>query len=282
MFSRRLLRPALFACLLALAALLAFSFVRPSTPAAPGGAISLQRPSFVDVAHAETDGTNSIASFLDDEAGISAYFQAPFTINLNDVRDLFRTIETETPEYIIGSIAVQDYPESEDVHVYIHVNGWVLAYYLKVDPAGKIFDWRGYTNNGTIPTKLDKTLAVVGAQIGASSANASYYDFRWPNATNMMLIAEANYGGGSESFEVNVPASFSYYERSWSLGVISSGYSGSIWLDGVMLYGYTPYGDWATFQGTLTATQLSPGVFHTIRVDGSNAFGGLALVYRVP
>ena len=57
------------------------------------------------VARAET---GAISSFLDDEAGISAYFDASATIDLNDVRSLFRTIEVETADYIIGSIPVSD------------------------------------------------------------------------------------------------------------------------------------------------------------------------------
>jgi hypothetical protein len=45
----------------------------------------------------------------------------------------------------------------------------------------------------------------------------TYYDFRYPNATHLMLIVEWVYNG-TDSFEINIPGSFAYYERSWSLG----------------------------------------------------------------
>ncbi len=51
------------------------------------------------------------------------------------VRNRFRTIEAETNDYIIGSVDLQDYPEQFDTHVYIHRDGWFMAYYLAADPA---------------------------------------------------------------------------------------------------------------------------------------------------
>jgi hypothetical protein len=66
------------------------------------------------------------------------------SITINSVASLFRTIEVSTTDYIIGSIPVPNYPETEDAHAYIHKDGWMLAYYLKVDPVGKIVDWQSY------------------------------------------------------------------------------------------------------------------------------------------
>jgi hypothetical protein len=193
---------------------------------------------------------------------------------LSDVTGLFRTIETQTSQYIIGSIAVQNYLETQDVHVYVHVDGWVLAYYLKTDPTGKIFDWYSYTGGTTIPTKLEKTLLAVGSAIGAPSPTITFYHFQYPNATNMMLIAE-DYQNGND-FTVQLPSSFAYYERSWSLhGKYSN--DNHFNLDGQTIKSYA-YCD-CVDAGTLTASQLSPDTTHTIAVDDD---GGLALIYRVP
>lgn len=71
-------------------------------------------------------------------------------------------------------MAVPDYPESEDVHVYVHRDGWFLAYYLVADPAGKIVNWRLYHNTGrnNLSTKLE-TRVVRGRFAGWG--NAQWY-----------------------------------------------------------------------------------------------------------
>lgn len=235
----------------------------------------LQMPLFADVARADT---GAIASFMEDEAGISCYFQASSSITLDDVKDIFRTIEVETADYIIGSVPVGEYPESEDVHVYVHTDGWMVAYYLAADPAAKIFDWRHYHDNGltTITTKLENTLAVLAGEAGVSFTEGIYYDFRYPNATHLMLIAEW-VSNGTDSFEVNLPGSFAYSERSWSLGSIDDG---SYTLDEVKIFGWQD-GSWRTTEDTLSASQMLPDQFHTIDIWGQNyTYGGLALIYK--
>ncbi len=245
----------------------------------PENVLDLQAPPFVDVAKAET---LSAASVITEEAGISAWFQASSGINLDNVRSAFRTIETETSDYILGSVPVEGYEESQDVHVYVHTDGWVLAYYLSEDPVGKIFDWQAYHEDErtSITTKLENTIALVSTEAGVpySSSDVSYYDFRYPNATNLMLIIEwVDYG--DDSCEINLPGSFTYYERSWSLG--ASDGSAEYHLDGVEIEDDS---EWVN-HGTLTASQLLPDQFHTIGLDEYGpgyGYGGLALIYGVP
>jgi hypothetical protein len=265
---------------------LAFGLVgRPSTPANTNNVFKLQAPPFVGVALANTD---SITSTIEDEAGISAYFQASTSIDLNSVRSVFRTIEAETADYIIGSVAVPNYGEEWDVHVYVHKDGWVLAYYPAGDPVGKIFDWIAYNNAGrtNISTKLENTLVRVADAAEVPFPSATYYHFQHPNATHLMLIVEWT-GTLSDSCQVKLPESFIYYERSWSLGSIVCSWSGCVaWykLDGATIQAHSQSGGWQISQGTLTANQLLPGQFHTIEVytDYNPAYGGLALVYKVP
>ena len=259
--------------LVAVILVITFSLVRqPHTQYDDPVTFNLQAPLFVTEARAEA---GSVASFMEDEAGISCYYQASSSITLDDVSDAFRTIEVETSDYIIGSIPVSDYPESSDAHVYVHTDGWVVAYYLAADPVGKIFDWRAYDGT-TIPIKLENTIAVVAGEAGVAYSTCTYYDFRYPNATKMMLVAEAS--GGIDSFEVNLPGTFGFFERSWSLG------NGTdivdLYLDGEKLAGTNS--DYHTTQGTLTAAQLLPDTSHIFTVEAlhDEAYGGLALVYR--
>ena len=250
---------------------------RPATPAEADHIFRLQAPPFARAASAEAI---EVASVIENEAGISAWFQASSSINLNSVRGVFRTIETETANYIIGSVPVPNYTEAWDVHVYVHKDGWILAYYLAADPVGKIYDWKAYHNSGrtTLSTKLENVIAVVANAAGVpfSSANVTYYDFRYPNATHLMLIAEWG-DSDRDSFQVRLPGSFAYYERSWSLAN-TTGYA-IYWLNGVQIKDIDVY--WQMAHGTFSATQLPPDQYHTIEVTGSD-YAGLTLVYRVP
>ena len=271
---RRILFPCLLAAVLFLAPGLASKPGQPTN----GHVFSLQAPSFVGVARAEE---GAIASVIEDEAGISAYFQAPTGINLDDVRDEFRTIETETSEYIIGSVPIFNYDITEDAHVYVHVDGWVLAYYLADDPVSNIFDWQSYDEETISSTKLQNVLAVMASAAGSPFPGATYYDFRYPNATNLMLVAKVSHG----SFEIQLPSGFAYYDRSWSLAswwpYCSYCDCGAYYLDDVLIqchYGGEP----VISHGALTTGQMLPDTVHTIYVGGAKAYGGLAIVYRIP
>jgi len=265
-----------------LALLFGVGGVRLARPAEPDNAHALKAPPFLSVAYAQEAAPEAaLASIFDSEAGIAAYFQSPDSINLATVAPLYRTIETQTAQYIIGSMAVPEYPESEDVHLYIHTNGWAMAYYLKGDPVGRIFDWKGYTGGAAIPTRLENVLNVVVSQIGIAQPTMTFYHFQYPNATHMLLVAEQGPTvNGTDSFQVNLTSAYGYYERSWSLGCYSSwmdscGYS----VDGVSIAGLTD----AISQGFVTPAQLAPDAFHTIAVNGgSGAKAGLTLIYRVP
>lgn len=247
---------------------------RPAAPASGDNAIHLAAPSFVAIANAQEEG-DAPTAFPQDEAGISAYFHASNAINLSDVRSIYRVIEAETSDYLIGSVPPANYPERFDVHVYIHRSGWFLAYYLAADPAAKIFDWHAYTS-GSIPTLLENVLAVAANAAGVSYPGATYYDFRFPNANRLLLAAEDNRNGSQ--FQVNLPGSYAYYERSWSLR--STGHWAHLNLDGVRIIDNPDYAD-----GALTASQLLPDRYHAFDVwnDYNDlSYAGLALVYRVP
>ena len=225
----------------------------------------------------------SPTAFPQDEAGISAYFRAPFSITIASVRPAFRTIEYEDSNYIIGSVAVPDYPESEDVHVYVHRDGWFLAYYLVADPAGKIVDWRLYHNTGrnNLSTKLESALSVVALPVGVTPSGISFYDFRYPNSNRLMLVADW-VQHGYDTFEVNLANNFAYFERSWAFG--SGGDGCDLTLNGQNLVSGCP-GGWCNRQGVLTALQLPPGQFNSFQVHdywSNYAYGGLVLIYRVP
>ena len=240
---------------------------QPSAVASTPHTLALVAPALAGMSgQAAVD--NTIAQRLDAEAGISAYFKSPDPITLSQVRPMFRTIETETPDYILGSIGIPNYPEEHfDAHVYIHRTGWILAYYLRDALISKIIDGRAQTIN---TTKLNNVVAAVASTAGAPFTSATHYDFRYPSATNMLLVAEHHSNG--DSFTIRLPASYGYFERGWAL---SSDYY--FRLNGVerqaqFNVNYMKY-------GTISASELMPDTTHTIQVY---PYGVLIIMYRVP
>ncbi len=176
---------------------------------------ALRPPAFLSVANAQ-EGPRAGTNFLEEEAGLAAYANAGRTILLEAIRPLFRTIERETSEYIIGSVPAPDYDEGWDVHVYAHRDGWVVAYYLSHEPAVKIMDWRHYQGAAALDTQLDNVLTLVLNQVGVVPSNVGYYHFQHPNATHVMLVADYEDAGNVwDSFQLQIPGAFNVYERGW-------------------------------------------------------------------
>jgi hypothetical protein len=256
---------AVLAILLILAAL-AFGSRADTASASPGTALS--RPAFL----ADTAPNDTAAAFigekLDAEAGISAWVQTGLPIDLNLVRGQFRTIETDTADYIIGSVPVPNYVEHYDPHVYIHKNGWVLAYYLKTDPAAKIVD----VKNETIGSdKLGSTVANLAALAGTPAQEIAYYDFRFPNATHMLMVEENDDNG--KDFNIQLPTGYSYNELSFA--TYGPNY---IYIDDARVD--TQYSSDNTGYGTFTLSQLLPGTKHTVEI--SYWYGVVVIIHRVP
>ncbi|MEA3417340.1 MAG: hypothetical protein U9R02_14570, partial [Thermodesulfobacteriota bacterium] len=184
--------------------------------------ISLVPPSFIGLASATEAMGNGVSatsragtSFLEEEAGISAYTNVGEEINLERAKSAYRTIEYETDEYIIGSVPLPDYAETEDVHAYVHKDGWVVTYYLKGEPVAKIVDWEDYSTDERITgTKLEDGVGVVCNAAGVPIRDLKYYDFRYANADKMMIVADAQWTEGTDTFKLKLPSDFVFYEKS--------------------------------------------------------------------
>jgi len=134
-----------------------------------------------------------------------------------------------------------------------------------------------------ISTKLENAITIVANAASISFDNAVFYDFRYPNATHLMLVVEWVYSEnyGSDSCEINLPSEFDYYHRSWSLAASDDG---EYRLNGETIKSVSDC-PLCTFEGTLTVSQLLPDQFHSIEVVGRSrdyVYGGLALVYGAP
>ena len=167
-------------------------------------------------------------NFPADKVGIAAYVKldAPpdqMAQVLTDALNYYS--DKETPEtnqyYVIGVVEVdnevpyrqwKNYP-----HLYIGLDGWMVAYYLKDQEASRIMQWKGYTPGEITTTTLKDAIDQMCQNLGVGySGEVKYYDFACPQATKMTLVAETVPGGqnqASNSFSVVIPGTL--YEASY-------------------------------------------------------------------
>jgi hypothetical protein len=253
--------------------------------------ISLEMPPFIGIAGASEsevrvmrEGTN----FLEEEAGISAYTNVGMEIDLDNAKEVYRTIEVEKENYTIGSVALPNYAESNDVHVYVHKDGWIVAYYLKDEPIAKMVNYKNYMENGDITLKLDNALGRMCDGVGLPLFYTTFYDFRYPNANKLMIIVDGQWVEGTDTFDMKIPSDVRVYDRSYYHWLWDSDGS-SFKLDGTEISSLGGCGDcWRSDYGKLTPTQLMPDEFHMISLwhdeDGyyekGHACVAIVLAYR--
>ena len=231
------------------------------------GAIFLARPAFAE-------GMDT--TFLEEEAGISAYTNVGQAIDLEMAKTVFRTIEYETDEYIVGSVPLPDYAETEDVHVFVHRDGWVVSYYLRDEPTGKIVDWEDYGGGAITGTKLEDGIFVVCAAIGVAAGDYKYYHFKYPYANKLMIVAEEANADGYDTFRIKLPSDFIFYERSYSHDHGGQS-SSSMRIDGEGISNVY----YSTNYGLISPSQLLVDVFHVVGISG-RGYGAIVLLYQEP
>jgi len=243
--------------------------------AGPERTLSLQAPAFVQAASEENSRMpEEVAAMLSNEAGISAYIQTSNPIDLSLVEGEFRTIETQTADYIIGSVPVPDHPEHFDTHVYVHSDGWIIAYYMNGSATSKMVDVRAQTINST---KLETVVAIIAGALGESVADLKYYDFRYPNATNILMIAEDDNNGNY--FFIELPSDYAYSERSWAVFATSSQY---IYIDGNAMTAHWYSNSWDMGYGSISSSELLVGESHGVQLCNYGQYGVLVITYRAP
>ena len=216
------------------------------------------------------------SSFLESEAGVTAYSQLSTPIDLTQAKQAYKNIEHETADYLIGSVSLPGYGETHDVHVYLDTDGWIAAYYFANEPAAKIVDWRDY-GGSIIPTKLEDALWKVANQISRGLPYTSFYDFRNPSATKITIITDEKVGeAGVDTFTLYVPGEYVLYDRSWSHALRADFFggatSGSITLGGTELHSGSTAGvgtGWWIWEGGINPTLLPKDTWLTVTVSNS-------------
>ncbi len=260
------------------------------------GVIPLMPPPFTGIAGASPTGSvisQANTSFLEEEAGVCAYTKLTPPVNLITAKTAFKAIEYECEDYIIGSVAVSD-DESDDVHVYVSKDGWLVAYYLKEEPFPKILK----TMMNFDDNKLKDALKKVCDALWVSLPTLNYYDFRYPNANKIMIIADkasgycsTTYEYFSDSFRFMIPkeVAINVSKMYWVIFLVK-GDNAYLYLDGTMLTHLThgeEYGE-LTFAQPGVPGNIIPGDYYTVNVkvlvhgygQYGEANGGILLIYR--
>lgn len=161
------------------------------------------------------------------EAGISAYLKLDRRVDLAQAKPFFRGIQAMGDEYLIGIIELEGLPEEMWPHLYVDSEGWLLAYYSKHDPASKLMAWDKYDGGKITTTTLREaiwkfakglfTAIRLPFDFSAVESRLHYYDFRYPEATQLLLFVDTVEGKTvSDSMRYSIPLPINVYEASWS------------------------------------------------------------------
>lgn len=246
-----------------------------------GSAYALAHPAFTQAANAEL-------SFLEKEAGIALYLNAGKTIELSRAKAGYRSIEKEATNYIIGSIALPDLPESEDVHCLVHKDGWIVVYYLKGEPVAKIIDWKYWSGGRLANNKLQAGLEKMCNILGLPTTGAKYYHFQYPLANKLMIVIDTITGSGEDTFKIIIPKEIAVHEVSWSYYEEYAWGDSYFKIDGKII-DQMFNGRYETDYGFLSGG-LSPDTTHIVSISSASAgrekdaLGGvcIVLVYKEP
>ncbi len=175
-------------------------------------------------------------TFPVNEAGIAAYLQVKDITPEKLSKVPFEKIEKQGKSYLIGIMRISPSPEGLGVtypHIYIGMDGWIVAYYLRNEKMAEIVQF--YTSNyhpvvsGTV---LETAIRVVcqNAQLDCSLNEIKYYDFEFPEANKMTIIANclSGFRCGRPTFLISVPGKV--YEASYKIS--TTGHQLSLSLNG--------------------------------------------------
>lgn len=212
-------------------------------------------------------------TFLDDEAGIAAYFHFDGPVNLesNLLVNQFRLITTNNGNYLLGMVPSpgwENYPQM-DLRIFVHNSGWAMAFYSNNMPSALITP----RNTGGIYT-LEVVLNNIAAAIELEPPTISFHDFRYPDAEKMMYLEMASTGQVDRTAEVRLPLGNMYHHRAYYH--ISEGLFGTSWLflDNVQI-SYLHDGLRTEY---IPPAKMVPGALHLLRMKTSWGGGMVSFV----
>lgn len=197
---------------------------------------------FIQIKKIKAQETTS-TTFPVDEAGIAAYVEAK-NITVEKLSKVpFETIEKRDETFVYGKIQKYILGEGEAPHVYIGLDGWIVAYFLREEPVSKMVNvnwkgwpqWKAYLN----PNSLEIVISNLCTQLKLDcSSQIKYYDFEFPEANKMTIIGHcAGWGCASSQRNFLVSISGKLFEASYAIRIgANATYSLSAELDGQKVF----------------------------------------------
>ncbi|NQE45412.1 hypothetical protein C5S31_05265 [ANME-1 cluster archaeon GoMg2] len=245
--------------------------------------LSLKEPPFLIASAQEMGAMDAQTCSLEDEAGISAYWNVGSEINLNMAREAYKSIDTETDEYIIGIVQSVEIPSLVEIYprVYTRKDGWILAYIPKGYSEGGIFQRReaNYVTRTTLYNAIRYVCAVANVN-QPSSHGMTYYNFQQPEAEEMLVISERAYSG-SNKFNYTIQTGVTIYNGSYSL--FKGDGSSNLYIDNDLIATANDSYSYGFNYGYLNSTHLEKDSTHTVRLESpsGNGYSHIILFYTI-
>lgn len=212
---------------------------------------------------------------FDTQAGMAAYVNVG-SLNLENATEAYTQINNLSTSHAVGSINVPNNMGSDNIHVYVDSNGWIVAYLTRGEQLGHMIQWAGVdVNNPTVKTTFEDAISRVCTSIGVNysviQGNIKYYDFEYPQATNALIFMNTRISG-SDYTTVLIPESYSIYSMNYS----HIGYGGqgtTVYIDGINIC----YGG-GIMLNSYNPSMLTKDIPHTIQLT-SNYWSGLASIF---
>jgi len=211
-------------------------------------------------------------AFPESEAGIAAYVNVGGGINLTKAAETFSQLEEIGENHAIGIIS-----GCNNIHIYVDVDGNIVAYFLKDEPSSKIYAWgeKKLYPNIAIQTVCDK----IGAVYEDIEPSIKYCHYQYPNADKIAIFSKNSDG----YVHVSVPENYNLYEASWSLSGVgdysncrsNGNYCPALMVDGTQIEHPS---DWNS-QGMFNLDKVLSKGSHTLHPSHSNV--AVVLLYKV-
>lgn len=233
---------------------------------------------FLQVAQAVSSGS---------DIGLTSWVDVGQTIDLDQARNLFTTISSDTANEIEGTYSLyfnNNYIDT--INLYVGKSGLIAVYYNGEDPAAKMIFWESdklfYFSNVL-------ALVAVGQSLGftINTKDIKYYDYRYPDANRILIVGQStgeqivqNFEYGS--FEFDIPNKATVYETSYSL-YLSDLYNtqslATLAIDGKIIGSVTGNGAvYGSYDGYLNKNvQMIVGVMSS---PGSKSAGALVMIHQ--
>jgi len=225
----------------------------------------------------EKPRTRSIESgFPYDEAGISAYINVGSITNneMNTALSVFSSMTESNSEYTLGVVS--------NIHTYIGFAGWIIAYLPREKPVSTIIHPTKQAGGVTmLNTPISRVCSAINKNFDQESIK--YFHFKYPDANEMIFIFERHSTKGTDSFYIELPGEFTFYEASYAIYQDSSTCIGTLLVDDIELAKLDSKGQLLNGFYDL-ASILKPEKTHKISIANSDSYGSVegetVIVYK--